>query len=205
MHLKSLILSLTLLFGASAFATAGPKVLLKTTKGDITIELDAEKAPESAKNFLAYVNEGFFNKTIFHRVMEDFMVQGGGFELKEDGTIEQKPTKDPIQNEANNGLKNDRGTVAMARTGDPHSATAQFFINHKDNGFLNHTAETRQGWGYTVFGKVVDGLDVVDKIAEVETATKSLKAGPGGQTELVPMENVPVENIVIESAKVITE
>lgn len=203
MHLKSLILTITVLLGASTFATAGPKVLLKTTKGDITIELDAEKAPESSKNFLAYVKDGFYNKTVFHRVMEGFMVQGGGFELKEDGTIEQKATKDPIQNEAKNGLKNARGTVAMARTGDPHSATAQFFINHVDNGNLDYPSF--DGWGYAVFGKVVDGLDVVDKIAEAETATKSLKAGSGGQTREAPMENVPVETIVIESATVIAE
>lgn len=203
MLVKSLALSLTLLFGASALAEAGPKVLLKTTQGDITIELDSEKAPESAKNFLAYVKEGFFNKTVFHRVMEGFMVQGGGFELKEDGTIEQKPTKDTIQNEAKNGLKNVRGTVAMARTSDPHSATAQFFINHADNGNLNYPSF--DGWGYAVFGKVVDGLDVVDKIAEVKTTTKTLKARSGDTTREAAMENVPVENIVIESATIIAE
>jgi peptidyl-prolyl cis-trans isomerase A (cyclophilin A) len=203
MHLKSLILSVTLLFAASALATAGPKVLLKTNQGEITIELDSEKAPESAKNFLAYVNDGFFNKTVFHRVMPDFMVQGGGFELKEDGTIEQKPTKAPIQNEAKNGLKNARGTVAMARTGDPHSATAQFFINHVDNDNLDYPSF--DGWGYAVFGKVIKGLDVVDKIAEAETTTKALKARSGDQTREAPMENVPVENIVIESATVVAE
>lgn len=203
MHLKSLILSVTILFATSAVATAGPKVLLKTNQGDITIELDSEKAPESAKNFLAYVNDGFFNKTVFHRVMPDFMIQGGGFELKEDGTIEQKPTKAPIQNEAKNGLKNARGTVAMARTGDPHSATAQFFINHVDNDNLDYPSF--DGWGYAVFGKVIKGLDVVDKIAEAETATKPLKARSGDQTREAPMENVPVENIVIESATVLAE
>jgi cyclophilin family peptidyl-prolyl cis-trans isomerase len=203
MHLKSLILSVTLLFAASALATAGPKVLLKTNQGEITIELDSEKAPESAKNFLAYVNDGFFNKTVFHRVMPDFMIQGGGFELKEDGTIEQKPTKAPIQNEAKNGLKNARGTVAMARTGDPHSATAQFFINHADNDNLDYPSF--DGWGYAVFGKVIKGLDVVDKIAEAETTTKALKARSGDETREAPMENVPVENIVIESATVVAE
>lgn len=203
MHLKSLILSVTLLFAASALATAGPKVLLKTNQGEITIELDSEKAPESAKNFLAYVNDGFFNKTVFHRVIPDFMIQGGGFELKEDGTIEQKPTKAPIQNEAKNGLKNARGTVAMARTGDPHSATAQFFINHADNDNLDYPSF--DGWGYAVFGKVIKGLDVVDKIAEAETTTKALKARSGDETREAPMENVPVENIVIESATVVAE
>ncbi len=203
MHLKTILLSVSLLFGASALAMAGPKVLLKTTQGDITIELDSEKAPESAKNFLAYVNEGFFNKTVFHRVMKDFMVQGGGFELKEDGSIEQKAVKAPIQNEAKNGLKNARGTVAMARTGDPHSATAQFFINHVDNSNLDYPSF--DGWGYAVFGKVVSGLDVVDKIAGLETSTKTLKARSGDTTREAPMENVPVENVVIESATVLAE
>lgn len=203
MHLKSLALTVSLLFSAASLTVAGPKVLLKTNKGEITIELDSEKAPESAKNFLAYVNDGFFNKTVFHRVMPDFMVQGGGFELKEDGTIEQKPTKAPIQNEAKNGLKNARGTVAMARTGDPHSATAQFFINHVDNDNLDYPSF--DGWGYAVFGKVIKGLDVVDKIAEAETTTKALKARSGDQTREAPMENVPVENIVIESATVVAE
>jgi len=203
MQLKSLFLSVTLLFGASALTMAGPKVLLKTTEGDITIELDSEKAPESAKNFLAYVNEGFFNKTVFHRVMEGFMVQGGGFELKEDGTIEQKPVKAPIQNEAKNGLKNARGTVAMARTGDPHSATAQFFINHVDNDNLDYPSF--DGWGYAVFGKVVSGIEVVDKIAVLDTATKALKARSGDTTRETPMENVPVENVIITSASVVAE
>jgi peptidyl-prolyl cis-trans isomerase A (cyclophilin A) len=203
MHLKTILLSVSLLFGASALAMAGPKVLLKTTQGDITIELDSEKAPESAKNFLAYVNEGFFNKTVFHRVMEGFMVQGGGFELKEDGSIEQKAVKAPIQNEAKNGLKNARGTVAMARTGDPHSATAQFFINHVDNSNLDYPSF--DGWGYAVFGKVVSGLDVVDKIAGLETSTKTLKARSGDTTGEAPMKNVPVENVVIESATVLAE
>jgi cyclophilin family peptidyl-prolyl cis-trans isomerase len=203
MNLKSLILTFTVLLGASTFATAGPKVLLKTNRGDITIELDAEKAPESAKNFLAYVKDGFYNKTVFHRVIDGFMVQGGGFELKEDGAIEQKATRGPIQNEAKNGLKNDRGTIAMARTGDPHSATAQFFINHVDNGNLDYPSF--DGWGYAVFGKVVAGLDIVDKIAEAETATKSLKAGSGDQTRETPTKDVPVENIVIESVTVIAE
>ncbi len=203
MNLKSLILTFTVLLGASTFATAGPKVLLKTNRGDITIELDAEKAPESAKNFLAYVKDGFYNKTVFHRVIDGFMVQGGGFELKEDGAIEQKATRGPIQNEAKNGLKNDRGTIAMARTGDPHSATAQFFINHVDNGNLDYPSF--DGWGYAVFGKVVAGLDIVDKIAEAETATKPLKAGSGGQTREAPMENVPVENVVIESATILAD
>jgi cyclophilin family peptidyl-prolyl cis-trans isomerase len=133
---RLLVIALVL-SGSILSAEAGPKVLVKTSQGDITIELNEEKAPETVKNFLVYVNEGFFDNTVFHRVIKDFMIQGGGFALKEDGTIEQKETKAPIQNEAKNGLKNKKGTIAMARTGDPHSATAQFFINHKDNDSLD--------------------------------------------------------------------
>lgn len=184
-------------------AHAGPKVLMKTTQGDITIELNEEKAPETVKNFLAYVSEGFFDKTVFHRVIDGFMIQGGGFALKEDGSIEQKETKPPIQNEAKNGLKNKKGTIAMARTGDPHSATAQFFINHKDNDNLDYPSF--DGWGYAVFGEVVGGLDVLDKIAKSATGTKTLKARAGGEVREVPMEDVPTETIVIESVKVVTE
>lgn len=203
MHLKSLALASALLFGASAFATAGPKVLLKTSQGDITIELNQEKAPDSVKNFLGYVKDGFFNKTVFHRVIEGFMVQGGGFELKADGSIEQKETKAPIQNEAKNGLKNKKGTIAMARTGDPHSATAQFFINHSDNDNLDYPSF--DGWGYAVFGEVVSGIEVVDKIAKLPTTTKTLKARSGDQTREAPMEDVPEETVVIESVQVIAE
>jgi peptidyl-prolyl cis-trans isomerase A (cyclophilin A) len=184
-------------------AQAGPKVLMKTTQGDITIELNEEKAPETVKNFLAYVNEGFFDKTVFHRVIDGFMIQGGGFALKEDGSIEQKETKAPIQNEAKNGLKNKKGTIAMARTGDPHSATAQFFINHKDNDNLDYPSF--DGWGYAVFGEVVGGLDVIEKIAKAPTGTKTLKARAGGALREAPMEDVPNETIVIESVKVVTE
>lgn len=184
-------------------AQAGPKVLVKTSLGEITIELDEEKAPETVKNFLGYVKDGFFDKTVFHRVIEGFMIQGGGFALKEDGTIEQKETKDPIQNEAKNGLKNARGTIAMARTGDPHSATAQFFINHADNSNLDYPSF--DGWGYAVFGKVVGGLDVVDKIAGVATGTKTLKARGGLGLREAAMDDVPNENVVIESIKVVTE
>jgi len=175
------------LFGSILSAEAGPKVLVKTTQGDITIELNEEKAPETVKNFLAYVNEGFFDNTVFHRVIKDFMIQGGGFALKEDGSIEEKATKAPIQNEAKNGLKNKKGTIAMARTPDPHSATAQFFINHKDNDSLDFPSF--DGWGYAVFGEVVAGIEVVDKIAAVATGPK----------------DVPNENVVIQSIKVVTE
>lgn len=186
-----------------ACAEAGPKVVMKTSQGDLTIELNEEKAPETVKNFLGYVKDGFFDKTVFHRVIDGFMIQGGGFALKEDGSIEQKETKAPIQNEAKNGLKNLRGTVAMARTGDPHSATAQFFINHQDNGNLDYPSF--DGWGYAVFGQVTAGLDVVDKIAKAPTAAKTLKARAGGSLRDAPMEDVPTEAIVIESVKVATE
>jgi len=136
--------------------------------GVITLELDAEKAPKSAENFLNYVRKGHYDKTIFHRVIDGFMIQGGGFEPG----MTQKPTDDPITNEANNGLKNNRYTIAMARTSDPHSATAQFFINVADNDFLNHTAPSMQGWGYAVFGKVVAGTEVVDAIRQVKTGKR---------------------------------
>ena len=142
-----------------------PSVLLKTNHGDITLELDAAKAPKSVANFLAYVNSGHYDGTIFHRVINNFMIQGGGMTAG----MKQKPTLDEIENEANNGLKNDRGTIAMARTSDPHSATAQFFINVNDNDFLNHSVPTPQGWGYAVFGKVSNGMDVVDSIKKVQT------------------------------------
>ena len=161
-------------------------VTLETTHGNIVIELNAEKAPETVKNFLTYVNDGFFDGTIFHRVIPNFMVQGGGFMP---GMV-QKRTEDPVKNEADNGLTNDRGTVAMARTNDPHSATAQFFINHNDNAFLNHTAPTGSGWGYCVFGKVTDGMDTVDAIAAVKTGNDN---GHG---------DVPVETITINKVSV---
>jgi cyclophilin family peptidyl-prolyl cis-trans isomerase len=159
-----------------------PIVLFETTMGQIKIELDMQNAPGSSKNFLAYVDDGYFVGTTFHRIIPNFMVQGGG--VTED--MVDKPSKHaPIKNEANNGLKNDRGTLAMARTGDPHSATSQFFINHADNAFLNFTAESQQGWGYAVFGKVVEGMDVVDAMAKVATGNK------GGH------QNVPLEPIAI--------
>ena len=152
--------------------------------GVITLELDQDKAPQSVANFLAYVNKDHYNGTIFHRVIPGFMVQGGGMEPG----MTQKPCDAPIQNEANNGLKNANYTVAMARTGDPHSATAQFFINIADNGFLNHTAPSAQGWGYAVFGKVVSGSDVVDKIKAVKTGRKGFH------------DDVPKEDVIIEKA-----
>lgn len=170
---------------------AGPKVILETSKGNITLELNDEKAPETVKNFLQYVDDGFYDGVIFHRVISGFMVQGGGFAPDEEGAIKKKETRDPIQNEAKNGLKNERGTVAMARTSDPHSASAQFFINHKDNSNLDFPSF--DGWGYAVFGKVVDGMDVVDAIAEVDTGTTAVEGRP--------MRDVPAENVTIKSAK----
>ncbi len=165
------------------------KVLLKTNKGDITLTLDAVKAPKSVANFLQYVKSGHYDGTIFHRVIDNFMIQGGGMTAG----MKQKPTGAEIENEANNGLKNERGTVAMARTSDPHSATAQFFINVNDNDFLNHTAENAQGWGYAVFGKVTDGLDVVDTIRKVKTGSTGFH------------QDVPAEDVVIEKATVLEE
>ena len=153
--------------------------------GVITLELDADKAPKSTANFLAYVNKGHYDRTIFHRVIDGFMIQGGGFEPG----MTQKPTDAPIDNEANNGLKNDKYTVAMARTQAPHSATAQFFINVADNGFLNHTAPSLQGWGYAVFGKVVKGTEIVDQI-------RAVKTGRNGFHDDVPKEDVVIEKAV---------
>ncbi|MDM0001269.1 peptidylprolyl isomerase [Variovorax sp. J22P240] len=157
-------------------------------QGVITLELDQEKAPKSVANFLEYVTKGHYDNTVFHRVIPGFMVQGGGFEPG----MSQKPTGAEIQNEANNGLKNDNYTVAMARTSAPHSATAQFFINVADNGFLNHTAPSAQGWGYAVFGKVVEGKEVVDKI-------KAVKTGRKGFHDDVPLEDVVIEKAVVKS------
>lgn len=162
-------------------------IILHTNHGDITIELNYEKAPKTAANFEAYVKEGFYDGVIFHRVIDGFMIQGGGFEP---GML-QKKTRDSIENEADNGLKNEAGTLAMARTMDPHSASAQFFINVSDNSFLNHTAKTSQGWGYAVFGKVVNGMDVVNKIKGVKTTSRA-----GHQ-------DVPVEDVIIESAEIV--
>jgi peptidyl-prolyl cis-trans isomerase B (cyclophilin B) len=162
-------------------------IKLHTNYGDITLELDSEKAPITVQNFVDYVNSGNYDNTVFHRVIDGFMIQGGGFEP---GMV-QKPTRAPIQNEAANGLKNDKYTVAMARTSDVHSATTQFFINVANNNFLNYSAPTSQGFGYCVFGKVIEGMDVVDKIAKVKTGNRA-----GHQ-------NVPLENVLLEKAEVI--
>jgi len=162
-------------------------VRLHTNHGVIAIELDTKRAPDTAKNFLAYVESGFYANTVFHRVIDGFMIQGGGFEPG----MRQKATRGPIKNEAVNGLKNERYTIAMARTSDPHSASSQFFINVKDNDFLNHTAPSGDSWGYCVFGKVVEGRDIVDKIKGVKTGKRGSHA------------DVPVEDVVIERAEVV--
>jgi len=183
-----LLLTTTLSFAKeNNMSDTQSKVKLTTSLGEIIIQLNTEKAPVSSANFLTYVNEGFYNGTIFHRVIPDFMAQGGGF----DTGFNQKAVHAPIKNEANNGLTNRRGTLAMARTNDPNSATAQFFINLKDNSFLNHTSQTSSGWGYAVFGEVIQGMDVVDAMAKQATGNR------GGH------QDVPKTDIVIEKAEVI--
>jgi peptidyl-prolyl cis-trans isomerase B (cyclophilin B) len=162
------------------------KVKISTTMGDITIALEDEKAPIGAENFIHYVMDGFFNGTIFHRIIPNFMAQGGGFLPG----MEEKASGTAIENEADNGLKNDRGTLAYARTGDPHSATTQFFVNLKDNDFLNHSGKNPQGWGYAVFGKVVEGMDIVDEMAKVETTTRM-----GHQD--VPREDIQITKAIL--------
>ena len=164
-------------------------VKISTNQGDIIVQLEAAKAPKSVENFLQYAKAGHYNGTIFHRVIDGFMIQGGGM----DENFKEKATRDAIENEADNGLTNDLGTIAMARTQAPHSASAQFFINVGNNSFLNHSGKTAQGWGYAVFGKVTEGLDVVNEIKGVRTGNRGYHA------------DVPLENVVIESAKIISE
>jgi len=183
-----LFLSTTLSFATEkTMSNTHTKVKLTTSLGDIVIQLEDEKAPLSAANFIAYVKQGFYNGTIFHRVIPGFMAQGGGF----DTAFKQKDTNAPIKNEADNGLKNKRGTLAMARTNDPNSATAQFFINYKDNSFLDHTSPSPSGWGYAVFGEVIEGMDVADNMAKQPTGNR------GGH------QDVPKTDIVIEKAEII--
>lgn len=184
----TLLLTTTLSFSTEkTMSDTQSKVKLTTNLGEMIIQLNTEKAPLSSANFLRYVNEGFYNGTIFHRVIPDFMAQGGGF----DTNFNQKTVHAPINNEANNGLLNTRGTLAMARTNDPNSATGQFFINYKDNSFLNHTSQTSSGWGYAVFGEVIEGMDVADAIAKEATGNRN-----GHQ-------DVPKTDIIIEKAEVI--
>ena len=173
--------------GANAEMTTNTKIIIKTTSGDIKIELYDDKAPITSENFIKYIESGYFTDTIFHRVIKDFMIQGGGFTAE----MDEKDSMPPIQNEANNGVSNERGTIAMARTPDPHSASSQFFINLKDNNFLDFTAETPQGWGYCAFGKVFEGMDILDKIALVDT-------GSYGAHQDVPKEPITINEIIIE-------
>ncbi|ASJ74447.1 peptidylprolyl isomerase [Granulosicoccus antarcticus] len=180
-----LALLATLLTPQSALAASGTRVMLDTTQGPIVLELDDKRAPQSVKNFLEYVDSGFYDDTLFHRVIEGFMIQGGGFNQK----YQKKPTRSPVSNEAYNGLRNRHYTIAMARTTAPHSATSQFFINSEDNSNLNHTDTTQRGWGYAVFGRVVEGQDVVDAISRVRT-------GAGGPFS----RDVPTEPVIILSA-----
>jgi peptidyl-prolyl cis-trans isomerase B (cyclophilin B) len=190
MKLKYLFVLGTLAAVPGGALAADPQVDIKTNAGTIRLELYPAKAPKTVENFLQYVKDGHYNGTLFHRVIDGFMVQGGGFE----GSYKQKPTRDPVQNEAKNGLKNDIGTIAMARTSAPHSATAQFFINVKNNDFLN-AERSQDGWGYAVFGKVVSGMDVVTKIAKMPT-------GSGGPFRTdVPKEPVMIESMTVVGAK----
>ena len=173
--------------GANAEMTTNTKIIIETTSGDIKIELYDDKAPITSENFKKYIESGYFTDTIFHRVIKDFMIQGGGFTTE----MDEKDSMPPIQNEANNGVSNERGTIAMARTPDPHSASSQFFINLKNNNFLDFTAETSQGWGYCAFGKVIEGMDILDKIALVDT-------GSYGAHQDVPKEPITIRKIIIE-------
>jgi cyclophilin family peptidyl-prolyl cis-trans isomerase len=183
-----ILISFLLMFSTSIFA-ANPKIEIKTNLGTIQLELYPDKAPKTVENFLNYVKDGYYTDTIFHRVIAGFMIQGGGF----DQNLTQKPTRQPIENEAANGLRNETGMIAMARTSDPHSASSQFFINVANNNFLNYTAPTIQGYGYTVFGRVTNGMNVVNKIAQTPTSAKGLFAS-----------DVPRSMVVIESVKLIS-
>ena len=189
MHIIKLLTVFSLLFSTiTTVHAANPQVEIKTNFGTIVLELYPDKAPKTVENFLSYVKDGYYTGTVFHRVIPGFMIQGGGF----DKTLRQKPARQPVENEAANGLRNEIGTVAMARTSDPHSASAQFFINVANNAFLNHTAPTPQGYGYTVFGKIIKGMEVVNKIADVPT-------GPAGPFP----SDVPNVTVVIEEVRLI--
>ena len=185
--MRALVLACIFMLNTSAIGQSNPVVVMETSAGSIKIELRADLTPITVENFLRYVDNGYYDGLIFHRVISGFMVQGGG--LTADMSNKSSGTS-PIQNEANNGLTNDRGTIAMARTMDPHSATSQFFINHKDNAFLNHTGENPQGWGYAVFGIVTEGMDIVDQIADVAT-------GSSGAYQDVPEEVITIESVTL--------
>lgn len=182
----SLLVLMAAILGAGAARAENPRVVVETSHGDIELELYADKAPKTVRNFLQYVDDGFYAGTIFHRVIPSFMIQGGGFT----SDFQRKDTRSPVSNEADNGIPNQRGSIAMARTSDPHSATSQFFINTVDNAFLNFTARNARGWGYTVFGKVTKGMDTVDRISALPTSA----AGPFGRD--VPRETVVIKNVV---------
>ena len=182
----ALCLVVALIAPVDSAAQDNPVVVIETSMGDITAELYQDRAPISVENFLGYVNDGFYDGTIFHRVISNFMIQGGGFTAD----MEKKPTRDPIQNEADNGLKNDRGTLAMARTPEINSATAQFFINVRDNDFLNYKGDSPQEYGYAVFGRVTEGMDVVDKIKDTPTGSVG------------PFQDVPTQKVIIETIRV---
>jgi peptidyl-prolyl cis-trans isomerase B (cyclophilin B) len=189
-YITSIFMCLLLaILGNAAMSETNPKVQFETSKGNIVIELNVEKAPKTVENFLAYVKSGHYDGTIFHRVIPSFMIQGGGFDVD----MKQKPTNATIQNEANNGLKNVKGSISMARTSAPHSASAQFFINVSDNANLDHTSESPHGWGYAVFGQVTEGLDVVSTIEEVSTGNH------GGH------QDVPLEPIVVQKATLLEQ
>lgn len=182
---------LLVLLSASTVQADVTKVSMETNMGTIVLELYPDKAPVTVANFLQYVNEGYFNGTIFHRVISNFMIQGGGFSVSSEGKFERKQTRDAIKNEASNGLKNDTGTIAMARTFEPHSATSQFFINVSNNASLNYSSPSPRGWGYTVFGKVTQGMDVVNKIRDVRTGAKS----PFSKD--VPLKTVTINKVLV--------
>ncbi len=192
-HMLSTVVCTTLFCGSLVMTAqaqnpqANPRVSIKTNRGEIVVELDSAAAPKTVANFLQYVRDGFYTKTVFHRVIKGFMIQGGGMTAD----LARKQTRDPVENEADNGLKNDRGTIAMARTGDPHSATSQFFINTVDNAPLNHRGKNARGWGYCVFGKVVSGMETVDAIEGVKTTSRG------------PYRDVPAETVMIEEATVV--
>jgi cyclophilin family peptidyl-prolyl cis-trans isomerase len=186
-NIQFIVLISTLLLSVTTYA-ANPQVIMKTNFGNITLELYPDKAPKTVQNFLQYAEDGFYKNTIFHRVIQNFMIQGGGF----DTALKQKTTRSPVENEASNGLKNKIGTIAMARTSDPHSATAQFFINVANNTSLDYTAPSQRGYGYTVFGKVINGIEVVNKISAIRT-------GSGGPFRSdVPRESVIIEDIALK-------
>ena len=194
--MRRLLLTLALMLPLAVSAETAPRVALETTEGTLVIELYPDKAPATVANFLQYVDDGFYDGTVFHRVIPRFMIQGGGFTRD----YRQKETREPVANEADNGLRNERGTLAMARTSDPHSATAQFFINTVNNTNLNHRGKNPAGWGYAVFGKVVEGMDVVDRISALPTGRGTLNGMPAGDVPNRPVEIRSAQRVTAEAA-----